>query len=60
MNIISFILIFIGIILIVATMGSFRRKSELEVSSSPTASPMFKIGVALIVIGILAFIISLA
>lgn len=60
MKAISFASVFIGFILIVITMGNFRRKSELEVSSSPTASPMFKVGVALIIIGILAFIISLA
>lgn len=60
MKAISFASVFIGVILIVITMGNFRRKSELEVSSSPTASPMFKVGVALIIIGILAFIISLA
>lgn len=60
MKIIGFIVILIGVILIVITMGNFRRKSELEISSNPTTELQFKIGVGLMIIGLILMLVSLA
>lgn len=56
---ITWALVIIGIILIVLSATLFKRKGEAEISSSITSVPTFKIGLALIIIGIIAKIVIL-
>lgn len=58
LNIIGYTLIIVGIVAIIVAAVFFRRRGEVEVSQSLINLPLFKIGVAALLIGIILKIVN--
>lgn len=59
MNIISWVTIIVGVVIILISMLTFKRKGEAELSANVIETPMFRIGAVIAIIGILIKIISI-
>lgn len=56
-DLITWVAIIIGFILIMTALVGFKRPNEAEISNNVTSLPQFKIGAVLIVLGFIAKII---
>ena len=59
LSLIYWILIIIGAILVLASALTFKRKGEAELSANVTETPLFKIGVVMIVLGFVLMLVSI-
>lgn len=58
MDIVSWVLIIAGVITIILSLFTFRRKGESELSSNVIETPMFRIGAVAGIIGIILKIVA--